>query len=372
MFELQKRMTMRQGLTCPRCGSAAVVPIAYGYPGIDLHESAMRGEVRLGGCCITGRDPDASCAICGDRFFTSAARGRRVGEVKVLTWNVNCWNPERTADKLALLEHLDWDIALLQEVKGAFARQLAAAPWMAADDSTRVVEGRALAGITRGTANGCAIAVRPPLSIESAEILPTDTAFDIPGPEDAVPQPSRAVAGRVRLGEHLLTVASFHAPNAAGREGSEDKGWKVARKLRSYVRLARWVESAPRPLVVGLDANSWETADPFEPTFADDDEQRLIHEFLYGVGAWGDHDLRDVAIESIRGDRVRRGAVVNLRPGGPLAVTYRRGSSNRPRSDRFDRILASADLTPIDVEHRYDDGIAAGSDHAAVLATVRL
>ena len=45
---------------CPVCGAASV-PIAYGYPDLELFEAADRGEVALGGCVIGKDDPTHEC-----------------------------------------------------------------------------------------------------------------------------------------------------------------------------------------------------------------------------------------------------------------------------------------------------------------------
>jgi transposase-like protein len=51
--------------TCPRCHSSEqVVPIIYGYPSEELFEAADRGEVKLGGCVVTGDDPQWFCKSC--------------------------------------------------------------------------------------------------------------------------------------------------------------------------------------------------------------------------------------------------------------------------------------------------------------------
>ena len=53
---------------CPDCMSRDIVPIVYGLPAIQLHHAALRGEVLLGGCWISGDDPQWSCRVCGRRF----------------------------------------------------------------------------------------------------------------------------------------------------------------------------------------------------------------------------------------------------------------------------------------------------------------
>ena len=57
--------------TCPRCGSAGVVPIVYGLPGEKLIEGSVAGEVELGGCCVGPRDPEFHCKACGNDWRVS-------------------------------------------------------------------------------------------------------------------------------------------------------------------------------------------------------------------------------------------------------------------------------------------------------------
>jgi hypothetical protein len=55
--------------TCPDCGGA-LIPVCYGMPSRGMMEASMRGEIALGGCCITDRDPDVECPACERRFFS--------------------------------------------------------------------------------------------------------------------------------------------------------------------------------------------------------------------------------------------------------------------------------------------------------------
>lgn len=63
---------------CPRCGSDAVVPIIYGYPGPELLAEAEAGQVELGGCLVGGDEPDWRCRQCGfawkDQFGSETFR----------------------------------------------------------------------------------------------------------------------------------------------------------------------------------------------------------------------------------------------------------------------------------------------------------
>jgi DNA-directed RNA polymerase subunit RPC12/RpoP len=64
---------------CPRCGSRDVIPILYGYPLPETMEAAERGEIELGGCCVTGNDPTLKCRACGEEF---GGRRRRTQPVR--------------------------------------------------------------------------------------------------------------------------------------------------------------------------------------------------------------------------------------------------------------------------------------------------
>ena len=63
-----KRRREKRPRTCPQCGSTDVVPILYGYPAPEAREEADRGEIALGGCVITGDDPQRHCNACGNDF----------------------------------------------------------------------------------------------------------------------------------------------------------------------------------------------------------------------------------------------------------------------------------------------------------------
>ncbi|ERJ11906.1 hypothetical protein [Haloplasma contractile] len=53
---------------CPACRSTDTVDILYGMPTQDAYESAKRGEVVLGGCCISDVSPAKHCKECGQEF----------------------------------------------------------------------------------------------------------------------------------------------------------------------------------------------------------------------------------------------------------------------------------------------------------------
>ena len=69
---------MSEGL-CPKCGSSKVARIIYGLPvwSSQLERADREGRLIMGGCCMTGDDPDSQCLSCGHRWIRSEPRGDR-------------------------------------------------------------------------------------------------------------------------------------------------------------------------------------------------------------------------------------------------------------------------------------------------------
>jgi len=55
-------------IRCPKCNSDKVIPIVYGLPGADLGEKERRGEIKLGGCLISPKNPKWYCKDCGNKW----------------------------------------------------------------------------------------------------------------------------------------------------------------------------------------------------------------------------------------------------------------------------------------------------------------
>ncbi len=55
-------------MICPKCGSVDASPIVYGLPTEETFDHERQGAVALGGCVITGNDPEWACKRCGTRF----------------------------------------------------------------------------------------------------------------------------------------------------------------------------------------------------------------------------------------------------------------------------------------------------------------
>lgn len=54
---------MTDNAVCERCGRK-LVPIAYGYPSVEMREARDRGELVLGGCLVGPSAATAECTTC--------------------------------------------------------------------------------------------------------------------------------------------------------------------------------------------------------------------------------------------------------------------------------------------------------------------
>ena len=68
--------------SCPACGSPRLARILYGLPDFckDLDDALAEGTVTLGGCLVTGDDPQWKCLGCGQTIHASAKRGHPAAE----------------------------------------------------------------------------------------------------------------------------------------------------------------------------------------------------------------------------------------------------------------------------------------------------
>lgn len=61
-------LVKRKPAKCSVC-KGHVVPMAYGFPSSETFQKADRKEVVLGGCCISGNDPDWECIECHTKYI---------------------------------------------------------------------------------------------------------------------------------------------------------------------------------------------------------------------------------------------------------------------------------------------------------------
>ena len=53
---------------CPSCYAKEGVDIVYGYPTDTTLKSWQNKEIELGGCVISGNDPEHKCLKCGHQW----------------------------------------------------------------------------------------------------------------------------------------------------------------------------------------------------------------------------------------------------------------------------------------------------------------
>lgn len=261
-------------------------------------------------------------------------------DVRMVDWNINGFSELR--GQAELLAELDWNVCTLQEVtEGTWPelRQLG-------DDSA----------ISRDS--------MPPLAGKApryhAAVLVRDLRLVDAGILRDLPSPERSLVARLESGDgHPFVAASLASPPGVS--------WGDAGKGRQVSRIAAWLADRRLPTVVGMDANApkFERLDPAATEWWNPEEPVLF-------GEDRPHDLRDVFREYLSTDPARWKAVEARFPEGPLAVSYDRGRGERSVPCRYDVILASPEFSVGRVEYRYDDAIAAGSDHGLVVAHLTL
>jgi rRNA maturation endonuclease Nob1 len=69
---------------CPSCGSESVAEILYGMPagGPALEQSLASGRVVLGGCVVSGGEPDRRCNECGHQWGRERPASRQRKKVR--------------------------------------------------------------------------------------------------------------------------------------------------------------------------------------------------------------------------------------------------------------------------------------------------
>jgi hypothetical protein len=284
---------------------------------------------------------------------------------RVVSWNLDSRPTGQLDTKVELLRWVQPDLALLQELSRPVFRTLI--PHRLAHE--RIHERPRLFswGVLstdlsdpRGSDRrlGCAVLGASTTVFLGAQLL-DDAPFDASDPE-RLGFLSRTVAAQVGIcGARMVTACSFHARRTASR--------RVAQLKPVFLTgIARWLAKQPSPILFGMDANApavdhpdfcrssfrW----PTPPEGGSGEDQLLGPDAVHGL----DDVLRrhlDQNPEELR--RIRQ-----QRPDGPLAISY------RPTAEpaRYDHLWATPDLEVIDVRYLYDEAVAAGSDHALVLA----
>ncbi len=267
----------------------------------------------------------APVAVDGDESAGAALRAA--------TWNQNGWDSGREAERAALIRAHGIDLLCAQELTHARYKALLAA---LGDEWWGVFSLTAREGLPSPSRFwGVAVYGR------SGAVTRIGAAEVIGDPEDESGAAGlfwrRTVAVPVMTqGRQTLTVTSVHV-----RPGAV----VGVQKLAFLARLGRWLSTGPRPLLLGVDANS--------PGVADDGCEHYwgIERDMWGPAAT--HGLRDSWRSMAK----------------PFSPTHRLRSG---KGVRFDHLWVSPELQATSHEHLLDEALSVGSDHALVIAGLLL
>jgi exonuclease III len=293
----------------------------------------------------------------------------------VVSWNINFPGVKTAKRQGDLLRKLDPDLLLLQKVNPGSSEVLRAAA--GADWMVRAIDLRTPKPDDPPVLwHGVAVAGRGPRPCRCWLL-------------SGVPQSERILLIERQIEGTPFTAASYHAPPGV------DFGIV---KQRQAVAFASWLSTQNVPLLFGADANTpfidaldfaytrthWHTGDPKLQGERGDD-------ILFGP--WKMHDLDDALRrwlklypDKFQASKPSAEAAIphwkSLSPAGrlkrerevPLAITHRTGKlKNSPGTGRrFDSVWVSRHWVVRHIEHLYEEGIEAGSDHAPVIVDLDL
>ncbi len=277
---------------------------------------------------------------------------RAATELTVATWNTQ--GKARPA-MLALLNEVRPDVLFVQEVRmTTWLTLLASSDWSGAFGLNLRPRQEGEGG---KRALGAAILVRSPMTLLDASVIT----------HDGFAWPERGVTGLVTPAEggESIRLVAYHALH--GGHGTIKPATSQA--------LGYWLSKQTGRVLVGMDANSPWVDHPDESRMEACWEQHpVLHATTMGMerallGPRGDrkHDLADVWRTFLGTHEEQAEAIRAASPDGPLATTHYtgRGLNREPR--RYDHLWATDDFRVLDVKHM-EEGFAAGSDHALVVA----
>ena len=124
------------------------------------------------------------------------------------------------------------------------------------------------------------------------------------------PTAGRGVKALARRDDDVVSVISWHAPNAAG-EGVETK-------MAGYRAVVTAIGATAGPLVVGLDSNHWSLSTDLDLVDNDANSRFAVENQFFSGGP--QHRLRDALNVYLREHRDAYEKLISLRPNGPLRL----------------------------------------------------
>ncbi len=275
-------------------------------------------------------------------FHKSETQGRERA-MRFATWNLRYCGKDQAQRRVDFLEGWDWDVIALQEVSGRAWDGITKSG--IAESGYYALEGFGLT--PQGRSHGAALLARNGFWLSRSQLIPH------------LPKSERALAAVASVGDTAVTVASWHAPNAAG-EG-------VTTKMKGYRGILDWLKGISGATILGFDGNHWNRSTNLEPKPVPDRNDRWLLENQF-FGSNEVHKLRDAFLDHLRQHPLEYEEILKQRPEGPLAVSYVRGSTE----DRFDYVFVSDEVSVKHCSYNYTEARAAGSDHGIVTADLVL
>jgi endonuclease/exonuclease/phosphatase family metal-dependent hydrolase len=267
--------------------------------------------------------------------------------MRFATWNIDHPGMERAHHLARFLNSRDWDIVALQEVSRHAWEVITESG--VAESSVYALEFFETTPL-RKHHHGAALLARNGFHLSTPKLIL------------GLPKAERALVARTTVGERTVTVASWHAPNAAG-EG-------VTTKMQGYRGIIDWLGTVSGPMVLGFDGNHWNFSTDLElPSVPESNDPWFLENQFFGNAP--PHRLRDAFLDYLRAHQPEYEEIKRRRPQGPLAVSYVRGSRANPIEDRFDYVFVSDEIGVTDCSYDYGGAKAIGSDHGIVTAELR-
>ncbi|MGH7230399.1 MAG: endonuclease/exonuclease/phosphatase family protein [Nitrospiraceae bacterium] len=258
------------------------------------------------------------------------------------SWNVDSF--KAISNQLSLISRTNAHVVALQEVTPVFFNNLSLLKeydWAVYSLSLRPPQ----PGEGRRRGLGTVLLGRSPFEMRSFRLL------------HSAPVPERTLIAELKTPIGTVTTCSFHIPPGVN--------WGTV-KTEQFRSISTWLGEQQGPVIVGMDANSPKVDHPDHACnqWWRDGESLVLSSTPM-------HGLRDVLRDYLLNNPQEFDRIVQLRPTGPLAVSYDRGKRS-PIPCRYDFILASSKFSVAKVSYDYDAAREAGSDHSMVVARLEL
>ena len=275
---------------------------------------------------------------------------------RVATWNLQGRTSGAAARLGSLLaDHGGADLVLLQEASQAGLPGFCEAAGL--DWAVHVRDEFYDLLAVRGRASG-------PRSVAIAgtgEQLRGPTAF--PG----VPLPEKVQAGWLDIGQQRTTAVTYHAPTGVTHK---------EKKAEQAVKIATWLNQIEGPAILAGDFNTPAVDPPGISSL--ETGYHTGNSELHGapgedtlVGATPLHELRDALRTYLDAHPDEMEEIRLDRPNGPLAISHRTGTDHQ-HPVRYDAIWHSPEFSVQAIDYYFDESVAAGTDHALVIAEFAL